>query len=210
MRSAPRCPRCGLTLHPPGLWDNAWSCPQHGYVAPMPIAVQPTIELVSQVAARSALPLWVPWPLPRGWLVTGVLCVGTEPETASASLVALSGPNPLGGGADLLLVAEEPGVGLGARCSGLAGPDAGGLDGGAPAAKASVRSHPLPLWLVPATERCAAFVGEWEGRWLWVVLRPPSAGALLTEHLVLQDLRDLGGELSVLPCGALSPWVAEL
>lgn len=207
MRGPPSCPRCAAVLHALGVWDSAWSCPAHGGVPPLQPAVQPSADLAVHLATTSALPLWLPWPLPHGWVVTGLLLAGDHPTEAAATAVALSGPNPLGGAGDLLVVTEEPGVGLGARFAGLPGPDAGLLDTGAPAAKVTIGGHPTALWLAPRAVDCAAFVGEWAGRWLWAVLRPASAGALLAEDLVLSDLRELGPEVELLPYGALPPWL---
>lgn len=210
MRPAPTCPRCGLEVTPPGLWESSWTCAAHGPVAPLQRPVRPSAELAAHLAQRCSLPLWLPWPLPHGWVVTGLACAGPEPERAAATVVGLSGPNPLGGAGDLVIVAEEPGVGLGARCAGLPGPDAGALDTGAPVAKLTINGHPIALWLAPDAADCAAFVGEWDGRWLWAVLRPASAGTLLAEDLVLADLRELGPETSLLPYGALLPWLERL
>ena len=50
----------------------------------------------------------------------------------------------------------------------------------------------------------AAFAGEVQGNWLWVVLWPDTAGVLLVEPLPLRDLRDPGQDL-YLPYGAPSP-----
>ena len=47
------------------------------------------------------------------------------------------------------------------------------------------------------------FAGEVQGRWLWVVLWPDTAGTLLVEPLALRDLRDPGQDLD-LPFGAAS------
>lgn len=48
------------------------------------------------------------------------------------------------------------------------------------------------------------FAGEVAGSWLWLVLWPDTAGALLIEPLELRDLRDPAQDLD-LPFGALSP-----
>jgi hypothetical protein len=150
------------------------------------------------------VPFWVPWPLPQGWLVSGFSGAGDERTGIRGSAVALSGPNPLGGPADLLIVAEEPGVGLGAGLAGLSGPDPGdGFAAGQPNATVKVALHEVPLWLVEADHE-AVFAGEVGGSWLWFVLWPDTAGALLIEPLQLRDLRDTEQDLDV-PFGALSP-----
>ena len=116
--------------------------------------------------------------------------------------MALSGPNPLGGPADLLIVAEEPGVGLGAGLAGLPGPDPGdGFARRAPHATVRVANHEAPLWVVESAGK-AVFVGEVAASWVWIVLWPDTAGALLVEPLALRDLRDPGQEYD-LPFGAL-------
>ena len=61
----------------------------------------------------------------------------------------------------------------------------------------------FPLWPVDTPER-ATFAGEVEGLWLWLVLWPDTAGALLVEPIKLRDLRDPGQDLD-LPFGAVSP-----
>lgn len=152
--------------------------------------------------------MWLPWPLPDRWLVTGFAYAGDEHTGARACAVACSGPAPLGGPGEMVLVAEEPGVGLGATYAGLPGPDPGeGFGGGAPHAKLHIRGHPAPLWSIDSGSDRAVFVGEAMGQWLWAVLWPAAAGVLFLERVELTDLRDAGHELD-LPYGALSPRIA--
>jgi len=104
----------------------------------------------------------------------------------------------------MLLVSEEPGVGLGARFAGLHGPDPGAqFATGPPAAVVEYAHHEFPLWNVETQDR-AAFAGEVSGNWLWVVLWPDTAGLLMIEPLELRDVRDPGQRLD-LPYGARSP-----
>jgi hypothetical protein len=164
----------------------------------------PSKECLGGLLGDARVPFWVPWPLPQGWLVTGFTGAGDERSGIRGSAVAVSGPNPLGGPADLLIVAEEPGVGLGAGLAGLPGPDPGdGFASGQPNATVKVANHEAPLWLVEADHK-AVFAGEVAGSWLWLVLWPDTAGALLIEPLELRDLRDPAQDLD-LPFGALSP-----
>ena len=164
----------------------------------------PSKEGLHSLLKHARVPVWVPWPLPQGWLVSGFTGAGDERTGRRGSAVALSGPNPLGGPADLLIVAEEPGVGLGAGLAGLPGPDPGdGFASGQPNAAVKVRSHEAPLWLVEADHK-AVFAGEAAGGWVWLVLWPDTAGVLLIEPLLLRDLRDSDQDLDV-PFGALSP-----
>jgi hypothetical protein len=205
MRAEPSCPRCGGSLHAPGLWSSAWQCDVHGVVHPLQPIVQPTLDLLHRAASASAVPVWLPWPLPKDWLVTGVALAGDERTGAHASAVACTGPAPLGGACDLILIAEEPGVGLGSHYAGLDGLDAGAVpDDRAPDAKVHAAGHPTAVWSLPGAEDRAVYVGEAHACWLWAVLWPETAGFLLIDEFVLTDLRTAGHELDV-PFGALSP-----
>ena len=208
MRAEPSCPRCGAPLRPPGLWSSAWLCETHGAVHPLQPVVQPTADVLHAVAAQAQVPLWLPWPLPRGWLVTGVGSAGDERTGARATVVAASGPAPLGGVADLVLVAEEPGVGLGARFAGVEGTDPGIVpDDRAPDAKVPAAGHPTAMWAMEGPPDRAVYVGEAHACWVWAVLWPESDGFLIIDDFVLIDVRDAGRELDV-PIGALSPRLA--
>jgi hypothetical protein len=170
--------------------------------------VQPTPDVLRAAAATAGVPLWLPWPLPRGWLVTGVVTAGDERTGARATAVVCSGPAPLGGVAELVLVGEEMGVGLGARFAGLDGPDAGLMADRAADAKIHAAGIPTAMWALEpgpaAVEAPAVYVGEALGCWVWAVLWPGTAGFLLIDDFVLTDLRNAGHELDI-PCGALSP-----
>jgi hypothetical protein len=167
--------------------------------------VQPTAEHLHALATHSAVPVWMPWPLPRGWLVTGLVSAGDERTGARATVVACSGPAPLGGVGDLVLVAEEPGVGLGARFAGIEGPDPGIVpESRPPDAKLQAAGHPTALWTTPGDPDRAVYVGEALACWIWAVLWPESDGFLLIDDFTLIDLRDAGAGLDV-PFGALSP-----
>ena len=204
MRVGPCCPRCGAGLHAPGLWSSAWQCDTHGAVHPLQPVVQPTQELVRTAAARAEVPVWLPWPLPRGWLVTGLALAGDERTGARATALACSGPAPLGGVAELVLVAEEPGIGLGARFAGLDGPDGGGIpDARAPDAKVEAAGRPTAMWSLPSSDDREVYAGEALGCWVYAIVWPESAGFLLIDDFALRDLRD--GTVPDLPLGALSP-----
>ena len=204
MRPALSCPRCDSAVREPSVWSSAYSCAQHGEVQPLRSALSPSPEGLEGVLRDAHVPVWLPWPLPQGWLVTGFAIAGDERTGTCACSVALSGPNPVGGPAEMMLISEEPGVGLGARFAGLDGPDPGSQFAvGQPAAVVEYANHEFPLWNVETPDR-AAFAGEVSGAWLWVVLWPPIAGMLMVEPMELRDLRDPGQELD-LPFGARSP-----
>jgi len=200
------CPRCRGAARAPTPWSSAWRCDLHGEIFPVPPARRPSADGLRVLRQRARVPVWLPWPLPPGWLVSGFTGAGDERSGTRASAVALSGPNPLGGPAEMLLVAEEPGVGLGAGLAGLPGPDPGdGFAARRPNATVEVAHHDAPLWLVES-EGKAVFAGEVAASWLWLVLWPDTAGALLVEPLPLRDLRDPDQDFD-LPFGALSPYL---
>ena len=206
MKGEPSCPRCGSALHAPGLWSSAWQCDVHGAVHPVQPVVQPTGELVHSVATAAAVPVWAPWPLPRGWLVTGLVSAGDDRTGARGTALACSGPAPLGGVAELVVVAEEPGVGLGARFAGIDGPDGGAIPvERAPDAKLEAQGHPTAMWELASAEDRAVYVGEALGCWIWAVIWPENAGFLLIDDFSLRDVRDLGPVSLDMPFGALSP-----
>lgn len=181
----------------------------------MPPAHDPTQAWLDDVASRARVPVWLPWPMPAGWLFSGIGEVGSSQSGPEAVVVACSGPNPAPNPAapherlaDLLLVAESPGVGLGAHLSGLDDVDPGTAIGTGPC-QAAVRAdgHASSLWCVPGTTDRAAYVGEAGGVWLYLVLWPETAGVLLAETLHLRDVRGgRDGRAAVQPpSGARSP-----
>jgi hypothetical protein len=204
MRKVPTCPRCGGPVHEPSAWSSAWQCDLHGQVHPLRMGYSSSAEGLVGLLRGVAVPVWLPWPLPTGWLVTGFAGAGDERSGTRGCIVALSGPNPVGGPGEMLLVSEELGVGLGAGCAGLDGPDPGSNFAVGPS-HGSVRfgNHGFPLWHVDTPGR-AAFAGEVMGSWLWLILWPDTAGMLLVDPLELRDLRDPGQDLD-LPFGARSP-----
>lgn len=169
----------------------------------------PDPRVLTKHAQTLDLSLWTPWPLPSGWQVAGHGYVG-DAVHAAATVLAFRGPHPLGVDAevaDLLVVAEEAGTGLGSALAGLDSADPGPEVGrGPPHIKTSVGRHPAPLWWVSsAAPDRAVYAGEAAGCWLWLVLYPDSAGALVAEGMKLADVRDLGHEMELLPYGNLSP-----
>lgn len=184
---------------------SSWDCERHGAVHPLHVVAKPAVEALHKLAGSAGVPLWVPLPLLPGWTLTGLATAGDERTSAKATVVALSGPSPLGGPADLLLIAEEPGVGVGARFAGLDEIDPGLTVVGQPDAKVEAAGHPTALWRSPSADDRAAFVGEAMGVWLWAVLWPPAAELVLLEHVVLHDLRAAAHASVDLPVGAPSP-----
>lgn len=205
------CPRCGGDVRRPGLASSDWRCMTCGPIAPMHIAEHVGADVVRALAdrisaGRTGFPLWCPWPLPVGFTVTGVGWAGDAHSGVQATAMACSGPAPLRGGpADIVLVAEEPGIGLGNRLAGLAGSDpAMSPDGGegehsqvtaqarmvTAQARIKAAGRDTPMWTVGDAPDRVAYVGEARGLWLYAIAWPPDAGYVLSEHIELQDLSD--------------------
>ncbi|MFC5831653.1 DUF6758 family protein [Nonomuraea insulae] len=204
MRAVPTCPRCFGPLHGPSARSSAFRCGTHGDVLPYQPPWPPSSTALEAIRKTSVVPVWLPWPLPSGWLVTGFGEVGDQNTGARASLVALTGPSLMEGPADMIVIAEEPGIGLGAAFAGLDGPDPGeGFDAGPPNAKIGVLGHPTALWCVDGQNDRAVYAGEAMGNWLWAIAWPADAGCMISlAELSLLDARD--HELDV-PFGAFSP-----
>ncbi|MER7166120.1 DUF6758 family protein [Micromonospora sp. NPDC000207] len=213
MSVAVSCPRCGGPVRPADLMNSESRCLACGPVPPLHVPRNIGAEIVASVVDRLAadvdppsrpgVPLWCPWPLPAGWTLTGVAYAGDDRGGIRATAVACAGPAPLGGGpADLLFVAEEPGVGLGTRFAGTTGPDPGPElvealrdpgprhPGHRSTAKIKVAGHPTPLWVVESRDDRSAYAGEARGMWLHAIAWPASAGHLLAEDVVLHDLTE--------------------
>ena len=188
--------------------NSDWMCARHGAVSPFHIGAHPGPDAVKQATAAAHVPLWSPLPLLPNWTFTGLGRAGDDRSGTTATVVALSGPSPLGGPADLLLVAEEPGTGLGARYCGVEHLDPSAAINGPPSAKVTAAGHPTALWMCDSAEDRVAFVGEAGGVWIFAVLWPPAAELVLLEHLELHDLRHESAAVQVLPFGAVSPKLA--
>jgi hypothetical protein len=150
-------------------------------------------------------PLWAPWPVPEGWTFAG-LAHGDGEASEEATVAAWVGTDPFGDPAEMLLVCEELGAGVGSYFAGLeVSYPSSDVGQGPPHARFSIDSRPVPLWAVEARDDRAVFAGEAAGRWLWVIMYPAEAGTIVVQPLQLVDARLLGAELSVLPVGELSP-----
>jgi hypothetical protein len=209
MPLAAGCPRCAA---PVTHENGTWRCPDHGTITPLWRAAPATYEgFAEHVSRATGLPTFVPWPLPPGWAVTDFGVVAAPEREARACFVTCSGPSDQDGVVEVSVVSEEPGVGLGARCAGLARTDPGAEVGdGPPHAKIRIDGHPISLWSVLTSEvdvnlDRSVFAGEAHGRWLWLVLRPASAALLLKDEWTMLDLAELGPALIDLPFGGSPP-----
>ena len=205
----PVCVRCRGTLRTP---ENvgAWTCDAHGVVEPLHPARPPEVHHFTDAASSSAVPVWVPWPMPPGWAVSGVRRTGgTGPSRAVA--VALMGPGITSRQAELVLVAEEPGIGLGASYAGLDTTDPGPELASLPRdTRLTADGRPTALWSLPVSDR-AAYVGEAGGLWLWAVAWPVDEWMVVHDDLRLVDVRDPANRTLVpeLPTTLLSPRLAD-
>lgn len=223
MSLAAGCPRCAASVATTGDGD-AWCCPDHGVVPVLWRPEKPSYDdFVDHLALADTFPTYLPWPLGPGWQVSDFAVV--RAQSAVATLTIASGTTDLDGAVDVIVVAEEAGVGLGTRCAGTIGDDPGPEVGaGAPTARLRVDSQQVSLWPVSAWKvdadldpadhdedgslwQRSAVVGEADGRWLWLVFRPASAILMLRHEWILRDVSRLGPSLVELPFGECSsPW----
>ncbi|MDF9717438.1 hypothetical protein INN71_05580 [Nocardioides sp. ChNu-153] len=203
------CPRCPS---PVTEWQGTWACGAHGPTAPLWRPHEVTYDAFAEQLRRTpAFPTYLPWPLGPGWQVSDFALVGADEASTAATLTCASGLSALDGPVEVLVVAEEPGVGLGARCAGTTAPDPGGQVGrGTPDVRVRIGTQAVPLWTVSTSgddERFdrSVLAGEALGRWLWLVLRPASAILLLRDDWILRDVSGLGPPLVELPFGGERP-----
>ena len=204
----PVCVRCRGPLRTPE-HHGAWACPEHGDVEPLHPALPPEEGHLLDVAASSGVPVWMPWPMPAGWSVSGVRRAGgTGPSRGVA--VSLTGSGLTARQVEMVLVAEEPGVGLGSSYAGLLSTDPGPELADLPRdTKLTAAGHPTALWSLPVSDR-AGYVGEAGGLWLWVVVWPVSEWMVVHDDLHLVDARtpENRAHLAGIPTAALSPRLA--
>lgn len=203
MRLAAGCPRCASPVVES---DHGWSCRDHGSITPLWRASVPDYDAFAEHLRQSEpLPSLLPWPLQPGWAVSDFGCVSHPGGDARATFTSVTGTTDLDGVVEVAVVAEEPGVGLGARCAGVERTDPGAdIGDGPPHVRVVLDGHPVSLWGLSTSDWDAAwdrsvFAGEAQGRWLWLVLRPASAALLLKDDWTLADVAGLGPQLVDLP-----------
>jgi hypothetical protein len=204
MNLAAGCPRCSAPVTEEG--DDGWSCRDHGPIAPLWRAKSVGYdEFHEHLQCATPMPTWLPWPLQPGWSVSDFGCVSRPGSDARATFTSCTGTTELDGVVEVTIVAEEPGVGLGARCAGVDRSDPGADIGDGPAhVKVHLDGHPAALWALSTSDSDASFdrsvfAGEAQGRWLWLVLRPASAALLLRDDWTLADVGAMGPQLVDLP-----------
>lgn len=209
MPSQVGCPRCPSELTQSA---DGWDCPEHGAVEPLHRPALASYETFAEhLRASTAMPTYLPFPLSPGWTVTDFACVGSEPSRATATMTCCTGPSALDGPVDVMVVTEEPGVGLGARIAGTADPDPGAHVGAVPpAVYVRIERQSVPLWPVSTSVGSSEWdrsvvAGEVGGRWIWLILRPASAILLLRDDWILRDAAQSGPHLVELPFGGPPP-----
>lgn len=180
----------------------------HGVVAPLWRGGAPTYEAFAEHLGRAGeLPTYLPWPPPPGWQVSGFACVG-ESGSPRATMTCSTGTTPDDGVVDVMVVAEEAGTGLGARVAGvsISDPEIGAEP---PALRIRVDQGSAAMWTVaadaPTESGATVLLGEQQGRWLWVVVRPAVAVLLLARWRQLKDVSADGPSLLDLAFGGIEP-----
>jgi hypothetical protein len=186
----------------------------HGRIDPLWRPVEVDYESFAELIARcDDLPTYLPWPMSPGWTIADFGCVGQD-DQVRATVTTTVGTSDLDGPVEVTIVTEDPGVGLGARCSGTTYDDPGPQISNGPAAiHVRAGGRTVPMWLVDGTEDVpeeellerAVFAGEAEGRWLWLVIRPAAAALLLHDDWLLADVTGFGPEALEMPFGGVRP-----
>ena len=207
------CVRCSApVLESSDSPDAPWSCPEHGATRALWRPEEATYESFAEhLSATDGFPTYVPWPMSPGWTMTDFAVVAPTPGRAMGVLTCTSGTSELDGPVDVLVVAEEAGTGLGARCAGTRYTDPGFEIGARPpSARVRIGSQAVNLWDISTSSDDGEFdrsvlAGEAAGRWLWIVLRPASALLLFRDDWILRDVSGAGPQLVELPFGGHRP-----
>lgn len=191
---------------------RAFACSLHGRTDPLWRPDHADYESFAELVARiDDMAIYLPWPMSPGWSIADFGRVGDD--RVRATVTTTVGTSDLDGQVEVTVVSEEPGVGLGARCSGTSYDDPGPqVSHGPPAVHVRAGGRAVPLWLVDGEHADdqellarAVFAGEAEGRWLWLVMRPASSALLLHDEWLLADVTGFGPEALEIPFGGPRP-----
>ncbi|MDN5892576.1 MAG: hypothetical protein L0H93_01005 [Nocardioides sp.] len=203
----PLCPRCPSAVTESG---GIWACSHHGTVPPLWRTSESSYDAFGAHLGRAeGFPTYLPWPMRPAWRVTDFGVV-TADKGAQATLTAVAGVTEHDGPVEVVVVSEEPGIGLGARCAGTVHSDPGAeIAGSPPTVRVRIDSQSVPLWAIGTAEEAgvdrSVVAGEAGGRWLWLVIRPASAIMLLRTDWRLADVSGMGVPLLELPFGGPPP-----
>jgi hypothetical protein len=185
----------------PSAFNSAWRCSRHGQTLPLVEFHRLDETTIDHIRTHSEVPLWLPDPVPPGWLLAGLAAVGDSRSRFRATVAAFEGPAPLGGRGEWLLVAEEPGIGLGAGYARSSASTPAEPPSGPPTARMAVGGHPMPVWPVrDITPDRSAYLGEAAGVWMWFIGLPADAGYAVLEDLAISDSR--AGQLDAVAPGS--------
>jgi hypothetical protein len=171
------------------------------------VVVDPFAAVLGGGISSLPAPLWVPWPVPPTWCFAGLAhSRHTLASDHESTVTCWCGDDPFGDPVEVVFVSEEAGAGVGSHFAGLStnypGP---GVGEGPPHARFGIEGRPVLLWNIESGSDRAVYAGEAAGRWLWVVVFPAEASAIVVQPLSLVDARGLGAEFAVVPLGELSP-----
>lgn len=82
------------------------------------MVLDPVAAVLSAEINAVPAPLWTPWPVPENWKFTGLAHTGRSVSDGSA-VTCWSGPDPFGDPAEMLLISEEAGAGVGSHFAAL-------------------------------------------------------------------------------------------
>lgn len=203
MALAASCVRCSAPVVP---------CPDHGGQTALWRPEEASYEAFAEHLGKARqFPTYVPWPISPGWSITDFAAAAEDGRDARATLSCTSGTSELDGPVDVIVVTEEAGTGLGARCAGTRHDDPGpDIVERPPTARVRIGRHPVNLWDISTSSSDGEFdrsvlAGEAGGRWLWIVLRPASALLLLRDDWILRDVSHVGPQLVEVPFGGHRP-----
>lgn len=218
MPLAAQCPRCPVPLIEGATDARTWSCPDHGRIDPLWRTTRSAYDdFTHHLRTSGGFPTYLPWPLRPGWQVSDFGVVGPGGDSGArprprATVAGVTGPgSDQEGPVEVLVVAEEPGTGLGARCAGTVHSDPGDhVAASDPVTRIKIGPQGVPLWIVSTADADAEWdrtvlAGEAGGRWLWLVLRPAATLFLLRDGWEFADISALGAPLLDVPFGGAPP-----
>ena len=141
-------------------------CPVHGIVTPLArphaVDIEGLREVSELVPERS---IYLPWPMSPGWSIADFGCVAASDSATFSVTVGTTIPD---GRVEVSVISEDPGVGVGARCAGLAGVDPGRQLG------VELGANGLPRTFASTHERCRCGSSAISTRMLIRSRPPPS------------------------------------
>ena len=203
VKSGPTCPRCGTPLRAPGLMSSDWHATRTARSSPCNPFRRPRAKELPLSSAGLRSRSWRVWPLPLGWVVTGIAHVGTSAAgyAPSPSLVparrrlVAAGPRPHRRG-----TGDRPGSTV-RRAWPVR----------IPGSQSTFVHRHTPRSRPPGTpRRCGASArcpiarrtsGRPRARGSGRSSSLDSAGHLLQDDVVLADLRDVGPEIELAAIG---------